>query len=323
MLVAAGILAVLAVISIAVGSRNMPLGDVLNALSGNAGGNDAAVVLGLRLPRTAVAIVVGAALGVSGALIQAMTRNPLADPGILGVSSGAAFAIVMGVSLLGLTDIAHYVWLSFLGAIAATIIVYGVGSMGRNGASPIQLTLAGIAVGAVLNGVTLGLMLLDPEVFDRMRGWNAGSLSGRGFDVLVPLLPFFLIGFLGALWSAGPLNAMALGEDLGAALGVHPVKLRAAVLVAITLLVGAATAAAGPIGFVGLMVPHVARWIVGPDQRWIMVYSIVMSPILLLAADILGRLVLQPAELPAGIITALLGAPVLVVLVRRKKASAL
>jgi len=323
LLAALAVLFLLVLLSIAVGSRPMPLNTVIEALLGRASGNDAVVVLNLRLPRTVSAMITGLSLALAGALIQALTRNPLADPGVLGVNAGAAFAIVIGISLFDLGAAYQYVWFAFPGAILATLVVYRIGSLGRAGATPIQLTLAGIALGAVLNGLALGLTLLDPDVFDRMRGWNAGSLAGRGYEVILPLLPIFALGVLVAGLAAAPLNAAALGEDLGAALGVNLAHLRALVVVAVTLLVGAATAVAGPIGFVGLMVPHVARWIVGPDQRWIMLYCLVLGPVLVVAADIVGRLVVQPAELPVGIVTALLGAPVLIVLVRRRKASAL
>ncbi len=323
LLVALAVLALLCLVSIGVGSKFIPLLTVWNALLGEGTANDLMVVQSLRLPRTITGIAIGAALGVSGALMQALTRNPLADPGILGVNAGAAFAVVVAISLLGITGVTGYVWFAFLGATLATIIVYAIGSLGRAGATPVQLTLAGIALGAVMNGLASGLILLDPETFDRMRGWNAGSLAGRNLDILVPLLPFFGLGLVGALLAARPLDAVALGEDMARSLGANVAQLRVLVIVSVTLLVGAATAAAGPIGFVGLMIPHIARWIAGPDQRWILALSLVLSPILLLASDILGRIILQPAELPVGIVTAFVGAPVLIVLVRRKKASKL
>jgi len=316
-------LVLVVLLSIAVGSKQLALPLVIDALLGRGTANDLMIVQSLRLPRTLSGIAIGMALGISGALIQALTRNPLADPGILGVNAGAAFAVVVAVSFFGITAISGYIWFAFLGAIVATIIVYVIGSMGRTGATPVHLTLAGIALGAVLSGLASGLTLLNPEVFDRMRGWNAGSLAGRGYDVLIPLLPFFALGLAGAFIAARPLNAVALGEDMATSLGANIGRLRVLVVLSVTLLVGAATAAAGPIGFVGLMIPHIARWIVGPDQRWIMAYTVILAPILLLSADIVGRVVLQPAELPAGIVTAFVGAPVLIMLVRRKKASGL
>lgn len=323
LLLAGLVLLVLVLLSIAVGSKFLPLSTVWDALGGLGAPNDLMIVQSLRLPRTMTGVAIGAALGVSGALIQALTRNPLADPGILGVNSGAALAVVIAISWLGVAHVGLYVWFAFLGAIIATIVVYSIGSMGRSGASPVQLTLVGIALGAVLNGLASGLTLLDPDTFDRMRGWNAGSLAGRNFEVLVPLLPFLGLGLLTALLAGRPLNAIALGEDMATALGANIGRLRVLVVLSVTLLVGTATAAAGPIGFVGLMIPHIARWIAGPDQRWIIAFSIVLAPILLLAADILGRVVLQPAELPIGIVTAFVGAPVLIILVRRKKVSKL
>jgi iron complex transport system permease protein len=275
------------------------------------------------VPRTVVAVVVGSSLGVAGALIQALTRNPLADPGILGVGSGAAFAVTLGVGVFGVASISGYVWFAFLGALVVTIAVYAIGSAGRGGADPMRLVLAGVALGAVLSGLTSAMTLLDPEVFDKMRGWGAGTVVGRSLELVVPVLPFLAIGMVLALLMARPLNAIALGEQLASALGANVLRTRILVIVAVTLLAGGATAIAGPIGFVGLMVPHVARWIAGPDQRWIIAYTMVLAPLLLIVADIAGRLIMRPAEIPVGIVTAFVGAPVLVVLIRRRKVSGL
>ncbi|MBQ7805398.1 iron chelate uptake ABC transporter family permease subunit, partial [Rhodococcus sp. (in: high G+C Gram-positive bacteria)] len=267
--------------------------------------------------------IVGMALGVAGGLIQAMTRNPLADPGILGVNAGAGFAMVVAVAVFGLTSIWSYIWFAFLGAVIATAIVYTLGSIGRGGATPIRLTLAGVAIGSVLGGISSGITLLNPTAFDQMRQWNAGSLSGRSLEIVLAVAPFILIGLFLALALARQLNAVALGDDLARSLGANITRTRILGVIAVTLLCGAATAAAGPIGFVGLMVPHVARWFVGPDQRWILPYTLVCSPILLLFSDVVGRIVLRPGELQVGIVTAFIGAPVLIMLVRRSKVSGL
>lgn len=298
---------------------------VVGALSGDpaAPAHDTVVVRELRVPRTLLGLAVGAALGVAGALIQALTRNPLADPGILGVNAGAGFVIVLAVAFLGITDLSAYVWFAFLGAAATTVAVYAIGSLGRGGGTPERLTLAGVAVGAVLGGISSGITLLDPETFDALRFWTVGSLAGRPLEIVTDVAPFLGIGLLIALALAGPLNAVALGEELAAALGTSILRTRVLGIVAITLLCGGATAAAGPIGFVGLMVPHVARWIVGPDQRWILASSVVLAPALLLASDVLGRVVLRPGEPQVGIVTAFLGAPVLIALIRRRKATGL
>lgn len=324
-----GLLAVISVlvlvvlVSIAIGTKDIPLPVVWDSLVHRTGTDDFYVIRDLRLPRTVVGLCVAVALGVSGALIQALTRNPLADPGILGVNSGAAFFVAMGFWALGIRTISGYVWFAFAGALALTVAVYLIGSAGRGPADPVRLVLAGVALGAVLTGLTTALTLLDPGTFDQMRSWNAGSVVGIKFDVLVPVLPFLVVGLALAGVVARPLNSLALGEDLASALGTHVTTVRVVVIIAVTLLAGGATAIAGPIGFIGLMVPHVARWIVGPDQRWILAYTVGLAPIVLLVSDIIGRVIIRPGEVPVGIVTAFVGAPVLIALVRRKKASGL
>ncbi|OZC51612.1 Fe(3+)-siderophore ABC transporter permease [Rhodococcus sp. WWJCD1] len=318
-----GILAALCLVSIAVGTEYIPLGSVWHGLFFPDGSTDSVIVRELRLPRTVLGLLVGAALGVAGALIQAMTRNPLADPGILGVNAGAAFFVAIAVGVLGFTGIDSYIWFAFAGAALAAVAVYALGSMGRAGATPIRLTLSGIALGAVLGGITSGMLLLDPDAFDRMRFWSAGSLAGRGLDITTATGPFIALGLFLAALVARPLNAIALGDDLAQSLGARVIRTRIVGVVAVTLLAGAATAAAGPIGFVGLMIPHMVRWFVGPDQRWILIYTLFAAPGLLLLSDVLGRIVIRPGELQVGIVTAFVGAPVLIVLVRRKKASGL
>tara|TARA_A100001391_G_scaffold187390_1_gene157185 strand:- start:3135 stop:4193 length:1059 start_codon:yes stop_codon:yes gene_type:complete len=315
------LLAVLA--SIAVGSRDIPLPTVIDALFAYDDSNDHAIVQSLRLPRTLLGLLIGAALGISGALIQALTRNPLADPGILGVNAGASFFVLIAVGYLGMTSLQSYIWFAFLGAIVTTVMVYAVGSSGRNGATPVTLTLAGVAIGAILGGVSTALTLLNPTAFDRMRYWAAGALSGGSYEAVTTVAPFIAVGLLLAAIMARPLNAVALGDDLAKSLGANIVRTRTVVVIAVTLLAGGATAAVGPIGFVGLMVPHVARWIVGPDQRWIMAYTVVLAPVLLLVSDIIGRVVMRPGEIQVAIVTAFIGAPVLILLARRRKVSGL
>ena len=310
-------------LSLTVGSNPLSLGRTLATLRGDGGDEAQYIVWGLRVPRTVAGLVVGAALGVAGALIQAFTRNPLADPGILGVNAGAAFFVAVGVAFLGVRSVSGYVWLAFAGALIVTVAVYAIGSAGRGAADPIRLILAGVALGAVLSGITTGLTLSNPTAFDRMRSWNAGTLLGRGFDVMAPVLPFIAVGLLLALAISPALNSAALGEDHARSQGVNVSRIRLVVIVAVTLLAGSATAIAGPISFVGLMVPHVIRWIVGPDQRIIVAAAIFVSPAIVLVSDVLGRLLVLPGEMPVGIVTAFVGAPVLVVLVRRRKASSL
>ncbi|WP_419707086.1 FecCD family ABC transporter permease [Promicromonospora sp. NFX87] len=315
-------LALAALLSVMVGSKQLLPAQILQALVAPTGSDVDRIVLELRLPRTLAAVVVGAALGVSGALIQAFTRNPLGDPGILGVNAGASLGVACGIALFGTSVPAQHLGFAFVGALVATVVVLFIGAAGRS-ADPVRLTLAGVAVAAVLSGITTAITLLDPVTFNQMRGWAAGTFVERDLDVVLPAVPVVGAGLLIALVCARSLNALGLGDDLASALGTHVGLTRALAVTAITLLAGAATAVAGPIGFVGLMVPHVARWLVGPDQRWILPYSAVLAPVVLLVSDVVGRVVLWPGEVPVGIVTAFVGAPVLIWLVRRRTASAL
>jgi iron complex transport system permease protein len=285
--------------------------------------SDAAAVLDLRLPRTVIGLSAGIALGVSGALIQAVTRNPLADPGILGVTAGSAFFVSLAVGFLGVTTAQGYLWFAFLGALVATVAVYVIGTAGRGRVSPARLILAGVALGAVLTGVVSSIRLADPKSFEVLQVWESGSLQDRGWDVAAPVIPLLGVGLLLAVFLGPSLNAVAVGDDLAASLGTNVLRTRVLAVLAVTILAGGATAMAGPIAFVGLMIPHIARWIVGPDQRWIIAMTVLLSPVLLIAADILARVVLRPGELPVGVVTAIVGAPVLIVLVRRRRVSGL
>ena len=309
--------------SIAIGSARLPLSTVWAALTAPDGSIDHATVLTLRVPRTLLGLLVGAALAVAGALMQGLTRNPLADPGILGVNAGAGFAIVLAVALLGVTRISEYLWFGFLGAIAAGVVVYAVAARGPGGATPLRLTLVGVALSAVLTGFSHTLSMLNTQTFDRMRFWGAGTLADRPDGTIEAVLPVILIGLLIAATTARGMNALALGDDLARSVGSRVGWTRARGMLAVTLLCGAATAAAGPIGFVGLMVPHAVRFLVGPDQRWILPFSLVLGPTLLLTSDVLGRVVAPPAELQVGVVTAFIGAPVLIALVRRTRVAAL
>ncbi len=272
-----------------------------------------------RVPRTLLAILVGAALGVAGALMQALTRNPLADPGILGVNAGAAAAVVVAMATLGVTELTEYVWFAILGAGIVSFLVYGLGSRGPGGATPVRLTLAGTAVTAALTAFVAGMVILQPQTFEQFRFWELGSLAGRRWDVLAQVSVFIGIGLLIALTMGRALNVLALGEDTGRALGMKPARVRAVGAFAIVLLCGAATAAVGPIGFVGLVVPHMVRAITGPDQRWILPYCLVLSPSLLLVADVVGRRLESPGEVQVAVVTALIGAPVFIMLIRRRR----
>jgi iron complex transport system permease protein len=310
-------LALLCLASIAIGTQTLSLHTVFEALVHGGHSNADLIVRDLRVPRTVLGLLVGAGLGVAGALIQALTRNPLADPGILGVNAGAALAVTVGIAYLGLSSIHQYLWFALGGAIVTTVFVYGVGTGGRGGPNPARLVLAGVGIAAVLAGITSMIALSQRAAFEGSLNWSAGSLAGRPLSDSAAVLPFIVVGLLLAAAIARDLNAVALGDDLAAALGSRAAIVRVVAVVAITLLAGAATAAAGPIAFVGLMIPRAARWITGPDQRWILAFSLTLGPCLLLASDVIGRVVMSPSELPVGVVTAFVGAPVLIFLARR------
>ena len=316
------VLAVCIVVSLVLGSKELSLERIVGGLTG-ADADAWTIMFDLRGSRTVLGILVGAALGIAGALMQAFTRNPLADPGILGVNAGAAFAVAAGAAAFGITTLSGTIWFALGGAVVTTFAVWAIGAAGRGGADPLRITLSGVAIGAFLSGFTSAITLLLPEVFNRMRGWNAGSIASTPPEQFGWMLPFLLAGFVLAFVVAKPLNAVALGDDLAVSLGSRIVRTRVLSIIAATLLCAAATAAAGPIGFVGLMVPHAVRWFTGPDQRWIFAGSAVAAPVLVLASDVAGRLILSSGELPVGIVTAFVGGPVLIALVRRKGASAL
>lgn len=321
LLLALVLLAMLVVASIALGAKGIPLGHVRHGLFHPTGTDDDVVVRQLRLPRTLLGLLVGAALGVAGAAMQALTRNPLADPGLLGVNAGAAAAVVTAISFFGVTSITGYVWFALAGAAAVSALVYVVG--GSRSATPVRLALAGTAVTALLQGWTSAVELTDNAALDRMRFWQVGSLAAADMATVRHVAPFIAAGLLLALATARPLNAVALGDDTARGLGARLTRTRVLVMIAITLLCGAATAACGPIVFVGLMVPHVVRGITGPDLRWTLPYAAVLAPVLLLGSDVIGRLVTRPAELQVGIVTAVLGGPVFIVLVRRRRTAEL
>jgi iron complex transport system permease protein len=315
--ISAALLAFAVLLSLAVGSKPIPFGTVIRAFTDFDGSNDHLVVRELRLPRTVVGVLVGAALGMAGALMQAITRNPLADPGLLGVNAGAALAVVIGIAVFDLGSLTAYVWLAFVGAMVAAVAVYALGSIGRGGATPVRLALAGAALSALLGSFTSAFTLLDRDVLDQFRFWSVGSLSGRDEALMFQVLPFIAVGLLLGLGCARPLNSLGLGEDAARALGTSVGWTRAATALSVTLLCGAATAACGPIGFVGLVVPLAARVVTGPDQRWLLPYSAVLGPVVLLTCDVVGRIIARPGEVQVGIMTAALGGPAFVVLVRR------
>jgi iron complex transport system permease protein len=317
------VLAAVLIASITLGSKAIPLGDVLQVLTGN---GDAAVDRGIveaRVARTVVGLLVGAALGVAGAAMQGLTRNPLADPGLLGVNAGAALAVVVAIAVFGVGSLTGYVWWAMAGAGLAAVLVHAIAGLAGGGLTPLRLTLAGAAVTAGLGSWSSGLLVSSRQSFDSFRFWQVGTIGGRGLDLVVTVLPFFVVGLVVVLLAVRQLDALALGDDLARGLGENVVLARAAVAVGVAVLCGASTALAGPIGFLGLVVPHVARFVVGPDHRRIVPVCLVAGPILLLAADVVGRLVAPPSEVQAGIMTALVGVPFFVVLVRRGRMTSL
>ncbi len=311
------------VLSVGIGSRPIPPADVLRLLVHPDGTDVSFIIWDYRVPRTLLAVAIGAALSVAGALMQALTRNPLADPGLLGVEAGAVFAIAGAITLLGVTSLTGFVWFSFAGSAITAVLVYLLGTAGRGGASPARLALAGMAVSAALASTTQALVYLDRKAFTEFQNWGTGALVGQDLSVLLRLLPFIVAGLLIALFLGRPLNALALGDEAGRALGAKPAVIRAWGGLAITILCGAATAAVGPIGFIGLIVAHSARILAGTDNRKVLLWCLLLGPTLLLFADIVGRLVLWPDELQAGVVTALIGMPLFVALVRRGRVARL
>ncbi|GAA1135490.1 iron complex transport system permease protein [Nesterenkonia lutea] len=313
-----GLLLVLATASIAVGVRTIPLNEVLAGIQGSAEDLEQAVI-DKRIVRTVLAILLGAALGVAGTVMQGVTRNPLADPGILGVNMGAALAVVIGIAWFGMYRPGSFVWVGILGAGMAAVFVYVVGSLGRGGATPLKLALAGAATTVAFSSFISAVVLPRNDIADGVRSWQIGNVSGATTDNVLTFLPFFLAGTVLCWASARGLNSLALGDDLAAGLGEHVILTRAAASAGAVILCGAATAMAGPIGFVGLVIPHVVRLMVGVDHRWMMPFSALGGAALLSAADILGRVAARPAEIDVGIITALIGGPFFIYIVRKHR----
>ncbi|MFJ4108577.1 FecCD family ABC transporter permease [Oerskovia enterophila] len=313
-------LAAVCALSLAVGANALPLSVVVDALTSYDPTNpDHLVVVEKRVPRTLVGLVAGAALGAAGTLMQGLTRNPLADPGLLGISAGASLFVVGAISFFGVSQVGGYVWFAFIGAAVAAAVVYGVASVGREGATPVKLALAGAAVTAALTSVVTAVLLVDRAALDLMRFWQVGSLAARGSTVMWQVLPFVVVGLVLALALGRSLNGLALGDDVARGLGQDVTRTRVVAGIAIVLLCGAATAAVGPVAFVGLVVPHVARYVVGLDYRWVLPYAVVAAPVLLIGCDVIGRVVARPGELQVGVVTAVVGAPLFIALVRRGK----
>jgi iron complex transport system permease protein len=308
--------------SVAIGSRGVGWSDIVSALGGTTDTIPQAAV-SKRIPRTWLAVVVGAALGLAGAVMQGVTRNPLADPGILGVNMGASLAVVIGIAWFGMTQASSYIWVAIVGAGIAATFVYAVGSLGRGGPTPLKLALAGTATSAALVSFITAIELPRSDIGGVLRSWQIGGVGGASYDTIRLVLPFLLAGFVVCMISARGLNSLALGDDLAAGLGENVALARGSAALGAVLLCGAATAVAGPIFFVGLVVPHLCRLLVGVDHRWLLPFSAVTGAALLTAADVVGRIAARPSEVDVGIVTALVGAPFFIYVVRRQKLRAL
>ena len=313
------VLAVVCLLSLRIGSVGITTAHTIEAFTAFDGSNEHLIVRTLRLPRTIIGLGVGAALAIAGVAMQAITRNPLASPTILGINAGASFAIVTAIFLLGVVTPTMYVWFAFAGALAVAVLVYTIASVGRGGATPVKLALAGAVMTALLGSWISAVLVFNERTLDEVRYWLAGSIAGRDLAVFVQVLPFLVGGAVVCLLLANQFNTIALGEQVAAGLGQRTGLIRAVTTVAVVLLAGAAVAAAGPIAFVGLAVPHAVRSVVGPDHRWLLPTAAVGGAVLLIGADVLGRILLRPSEIQVGIVTAFVGAPVLVHLVRSRR----
>ncbi|MFC8504205.1 FecCD family ABC transporter permease [Pedococcus sp. NPDC057267] len=312
-----------AALSLAVGSRTVPLSTVWATVTARDVTDPLQAIVAARVPRTALAVLAGGALGLAGAVMQGLTRNPLGDPGILGVNAGAALGMVAAISVLGITSLGGYVWFALLGAAASAVVVHAIAGLGRGGATPVKLAVAGAAVTAGLTSWTTALLLTNRATLDLFRFWQVGTVGGRSMDVVTPVLPFLLLGTVLALTGARLLNVLALGDDVARGLGRRATLDRLSAGSAVVLLAGSATALAGPLVFVGLVAPHVARILVGADHRRVLPTSLGLGALLVLVADVVGRVVLPPTEVQVGIMVAVVGVPVFLTLVRRGRMGSL
>lgn len=312
------VLVLACVLSVAIGSRVVSWPEIAAALGGSTDNLGEAAVA-KRLLRTVLALIVGAALGLSGALMQGVTRNPLADPGILGVNMGASLAVVVGIAWFGIWTYTSFIWTAIAGAAVSAVFVYLVGSLGRGGATPLKLALSGAATATALSAFISAIVLPRGDIAGSVRSWQIGGVGGADLAAISQVAPFLAVGTVVALLSARSLNSLALGDELAAGLGERVALARGVASLAAVILCGAATAVAGPIGFVGLVVPHVCRLLVGPDYRWLLPFSALAGAALLTVSDVIGRVVARPDEVDVGIITALVGAPFFIIIVRRQK----
>ena len=311
-------LALVCILSVSLGTRDVGWADIVAGVSGTTE-TMAQAVVAVRVPRTVLAALAGAALGLAGAVMQGVTRNPLADPGILGVNAGAAMAVVIGMAWFGMQSLDAFLWTAILGAGIAACFVSAVGSLGRGGATPLKLALAGAATSIASASFTVAIILPRNDIAGGVRSWQIGGVGGASFDAILPCLPFLAVGLVLCLLSARSLNLLALGDEAAAGLGAQVAWARAAAALGAVLLCGATTAICGPIGFVGLVVPHMCRLLVGVDHRWLLPFSALTGGILLIIADVIGRIIARPSEMDVGIVTAFVGAPVFIWIVRQRR----
>jgi len=312
------LLGLLVMMSVTIGTRDVAWADISAALAGRTDGIGEAAVA-VRIPRTLLALLAGGALGLAGAVMQGVTRNPLADPGILGVNMGASLAVVVGVVWFDIASAQAYIWTAIFGAGVSAVFVYTIGSLGRGGATPLKLALAGAATSVAFSSLVIAVVLPRADIAGGIRSWQIGGVGGATFERILPVLPFLAAGFAISLLSARKLNSLALGDDLAAGLGERVAIARAVAALGAILLCGATTAVCGPIGFLGLIVPHLCRLLIGVDHRWLLPFSALSGACLMLAADVVGRIAARPAELDVGIVTALIGAPFFIWIVRRQR----
>lgn len=317
------LLSIMAIISISLGAKSIAFTKVIDVLLGNDPDSLEAAIILQRIPRTVFGILAGGALGISGALMQSITRNPIADPSILGVNTGASLFVVAGIAFFNITVAYQYIWLAIIGAGVTAVFVYSVASMGKDGATPLKLALSGSAVSIVLGSLVSTIMLPNNRVMEAFRFWQVGSIGSATWDNIMLISPFLIVGFIISMFISGYLNNLALGDEAATALGTNVVMTRTIGALSSVLLCGATTALAGPIGFVGLIIPHIIRLIFGSEMSKMLPLSFLGSAILMLVSDIIGRVISLPGETEVGIVTAVIGAPVFILAIRKGRVKSL
>ncbi|MGG4471227.1 iron ABC transporter permease [Paenibacillus alvei] len=310
-------LCIIFVFSILLGYTDTSFKTAIQAFQHFNGSNEHIIIKEVRLPRALIGTIVGSSLAISGGLLQALTKNPLASPDILGVNSGASFFVILGLMFFSISSLQAFAWLAFLGAALTSVIVYFLGSMGREGLTPIKLTLAGAAMAALFSSMAQGFLVMNESALEEVLFWMAGSVQGRSLKILFSVLPYIITGTLIAFLISNKINVLTMGEDVAKGLGQRTGALKLLIGTSVILLSGASVAVAGPIGFIGIVVPHIVKWLVGNDYRWILPYCGITGGILLLLADIGARYIVMPQEVPVGIMTAIIGTPFFIYIARK------